>query len=148
MEGTPEKIAKAITLALIQVAAEENRPLYIISFSVEYESIVIKNPSELGEMERILSFLKMSFYGGTDICPAFCAACTRLDDECFCNADVLMVSDFLTPPLDEKTKSKINFAKQNGTVFYALEVGERGVQYNVLDQMDEIYRYKNGIVKL
>lgn len=147
MHGSPERIAKALVLALIRICVQESRALYLISFSVSYQSLCIKQPAATGEMERILSFLRMSFYGGTDIGPAFSAACDHLRDDAFKNADVLMVSDFLTLPLSEQAKTRIDSAKLYGTVFYALEVGASGNE-DILALMDKRYRYTNGLKKV
>ena len=147
MSGSPEKIAKALTLALVQVAASENRALFIISFSVQFESICIKNPSAMGELLRIESFLEMSFNGGTDIGPACERACEVLDEDAFTNADILMISDFLTPPLSASARDRIEIAKQTGTLFYALEVGTSG-DAGVLSLMDSHWRYARGLEKV
>lgn len=118
--------------------AEEKCALYLISCSVDYKTICITDPSATGELERIVCFLSNSFYGGTDIGPAFDRACKALDEKDFVNADVLMVSDFLTPPLSQHSKAKINFAKQNGTLFDALEIGASG-RVDILYLMDSHY---------
>ena len=147
MRGSPEKIAKAVTLAMVQVAAEEKRPLYIISFSVGFESICIKDPSAVGELLRIESFLEMSFNGGTDISPAFERACEVLTEDTFRNADVLLISDFCAPPLSEDAKTLMESSKIGGTIFYALEIGVSGDE-GILDLMDCHWRYSQGLEKL
>lgn len=58
-----------------------------------------------------------------------------------------MVSDFLTPPISPQSKSKIEVAKKNGTLFYALEIGASGEDC-ILDLMDSHYRFTKKLQRV
>lgn len=93
MAGTPEVVAKALTLEAMRVAYQEKRACYLFTFS---------GPSDVGEHElslspeglaRLFSFLSMSFHGGTDVALPMTLAMQKLREEAWQNADILLISD-------------------------------------------------------
>lgn len=65
----------------------------------------------------------MSFNGGTDATPALKRALEMLKDDDYKNADVMVISDFVMPPLDEKLVAEIEGEKKKHTQFYSLVIG-------------------------
>jgi len=141
MHGIPEAISKAMTLLIIQNAVKEKREIFVISFSVKFETLKIENPEKRSEMKNIISFLSSSFHGGTDISAALDFAIKSLSDKKFKNADILTISDFVSSDLQKSTLSKIQSIKSTGTRFYAISINDRG-NNNILKIMNETFIYK------
>jgi uncharacterized protein with von Willebrand factor type A (vWA) domain len=121
MHGTPEKVAKTIIFALLKIALKEDRRCYVISFSTNIEVMEITNINH--SLEKLIKFLKMSFYGGTDATPALSKALQMLETENYKNADVVMVSDFIMPSLPTDLKNRISTQKEkNKTKFYSIAI--------------------------
>jgi len=121
MHGTPEKVAKTIIFALLKIALKEDRRCYVISFSTDIEVMEITNINH--SLEKLIKFLKMSFYGGTDATPALSKALQMLETENYKNADVVMVSDFIMPSLPTDLKNRISTQKEkNKTKFYSIAI--------------------------
>jgi uncharacterized protein with von Willebrand factor type A (vWA) domain len=121
MHGTPETVAKMLCFAILKIAIRENRKCYLISFSSGIETL---NLTDLkNSLDKIIHFLSMSFYGGTDATPAMQESLRMLETEDYKRADVIMVSDFVMPAFDNTTQQKIKKAKENGTKFHSLVIG-------------------------
>ena len=138
MHGTPENIAKTVAFALAKIAVEQERLCYIISFSTDIETLEVK-PNEDMELtnadggnylQKLVSFLHMSFNGGTDAEPALRKALTMLagNDKAtgYKNADVLMISDFVMGNLSGDLVAAIEKEKEKNTGFYSLVIGASG----------------------
>lgn len=120
MGGEPETVAKAIAMSLALRAAQEKRDAYLISFSTGIKTYPLTSAQGL---QGLLSFLQMSFGGGTDAAPALRHAVEMLETENYARADVLLVSDFDMPRLDDELQSKMNNARSRGCKFNALNIG-------------------------
>lgn len=157
MQGLPETIAKTICLAILKIALKENRNCYLISFSV---GIVTLDMTDLkNNMEKIIDFLAMSFHGGTDASPALAEAVTMLETQSFSNADVLMISDFQMPEIQDAILARIKTAREKKTKFHSLIIGDYGYWHGyrnaneeVINEFDHTWHYnsreKNGIFQL
>lgn len=93
MEGTPERVAKALSFEVVRVAHAEKRRCFLYAFSgpgdvAEHELDL--TPDGIG---RLLLFLASSFHGGTDVATPMARACAKLGDPGYAKADVLLVSD-------------------------------------------------------
>ena len=128
MHGVPEAIAKALCIAILKVALRDERRCFLISFSTQIDTIELSNTA--ASLTRLLDFLGMSFYGGTDASPALATALAQLEEENYSRADVIMVSDFVMPQFPEKITRGIAKAKERGTKFHSLVVGQG---YNQVD---------------
>lgn len=128
MHGVPEAIAKALCIAILKVALRDERRCFLISFSTQIDTIELSNTA--ASLTRLLDFLGMSFYGGTDASPALATALAQLEKESYSRADVIMVSDFVMPQFPEKITRDIAKAKERGTKFHSLVVGQG---YNQVD---------------
>jgi len=121
MNGTPETIAKAITLYMATKAIEEKRACYLINFSTGIESMDLSGAMGI---QKIIKFLKKSFNGGTDASPALSHAVDMLEKEEYNKADILMISDFVMGSLPQNIIEKLLKAKENKNSFYSLAIGD------------------------
>jgi uncharacterized protein with von Willebrand factor type A (vWA) domain len=122
MQGTPEIVAKTLCFAMLKMAIQQNRKCFLISFSTQIQTLDLTDFAHA--MEKLLQFLAMSFYGGTEADPSVSEALKQLETANFRRADVLMISDFVMPSFDEITKQKIKKAKENHTKFHSLVIGK------------------------
>jgi len=121
MHGTPETVAKTLCFAILKIAIRDNRKCYLISFSTGIETL---NLTDLkNSLDKIISFLSMSFRGGTDATPAMREALRMLNTQDYKKADVIMVSDFVMSAFDKATQDQIKSAKDNKTKFHSLVIG-------------------------
>jgi uncharacterized protein with von Willebrand factor type A (vWA) domain len=111
MQGTPEIVAKALTLEAMRVALTEKRACYLYAFSGPQQ--VIEHQLELTEqgLTKFMAFLIQSFHGGTDIQAPLEKAVAKLDTEEWKRADIMIVTDgeFSVP---SNTVELINKAKE------------------------------------
>ncbi|WP_170339678.1 VWA domain-containing protein [Ruegeria arenilitoris] len=119
MSGTPETIAKAVTLFMATRAREQKRPCYIVNFSTGIE---VFNMSEGLQLDRLMDFLKMSFHGGTDVAPALLHSLEVMENKTYENADVLVISDFIMASLPDHVSKKICEQRAKGNRFNSLIV--------------------------
>jgi uncharacterized protein with von Willebrand factor type A (vWA) domain len=121
MHGTPETVAKTLCFAILKIAIRDNRKCYLISFSTGIETL---NLTDLkNSLDKLISFLSMSFNGGTDATPAVREALRMMNTQDYKKADVIMVSDFIMPAFDKPTLDQIKSAKENKTKFHSLVIG-------------------------
>ncbi len=126
MKGTPERVAKAASLAIAREALREGRRCYLISFSTEIRTLeVAELPRDIPELSR---FLAHSFHGGTDLRPALREALRMLREERFRRADVIAVSDFQIPKIADRMSADLQAARDAyATVFHSLTVNDKPV---------------------
>lgn len=93
MAGTPENIAKALVLECLTVATKEKRACYIYLFGSQNEVQEIELNLTPEGLERMVTFLSMSFGGGTDAEGPLNLALKQSDKEDWEKADILLVSD-------------------------------------------------------
>jgi uncharacterized protein with von Willebrand factor type A (vWA) domain len=120
MSGSPEMIAKAVTLYLATRAKKQKRDCYLINFSVSIETLDLTG--NIG-LDKLLTFLRKSFYGGTDILPALNHSIEILKKDNYKKADVLVISDFVMGEYQENLINKIKKIKENNNHFYSLVIG-------------------------
>ena len=138
MHGTPEAVAKSLCFAILKIAIRENRKCYLISFSTGIETL---NLTDLkNSLDKIIEFLSMSFYGGTDATPAMKEALLMLATEDYKKADVIMVSDFVMPTFDKTVDEQIKKAKEKKTKFHSLVIGSSQNQ-NIIKDFDNNWFY-------
>ncbi|MDR2797643.1 MAG: VWA domain-containing protein [Treponema sp.] len=155
MRGIPETVAKTLCFALLKIALQDTRDWYLISFSTGMKALHIAKtvqPKDLWQaLDRLSEFLSISFYGGTNAGPALRQALDLRETQEFQKADVLMVSDFIMPPLDEPTLARIKAAKEGHTQFHSLLIGDRGnkaVNQAVVAVFDRQWVYEADIPEL
>ncbi len=140
MNGSPERVAKTITFALIRKAIEEDRGCYLISFSTGIETVDLGRLSKSNAIQELIAFLRMSFHGGTDAGPALHHSLEMIKDKSWKNADVLMVSDYCMGSLDYELENSIDEERKNGTKFFSLEVSSSG-NNSVIRCFDQNWQY-------
>jgi uncharacterized protein with von Willebrand factor type A (vWA) domain len=93
MQGTPETVAKALTLEAMRVAHQEKRACYLYAFSGPED--VIEHQLELTAhgLTEFMAFLIQSFHGGTDIQAPLEKALAKRETEDWKRADIMVVSD-------------------------------------------------------
>lgn len=123
MSGAPEITAKALLLAIAKEVVTTKRKCYIISFSSGIETFDISDFKGGNALQALVSFLNMSFNGGTDAYPALSEAVRVLQESEYENSDIIMVSDFILPSLPQNLVSSVEKEKQHGTNFYSFVIG-------------------------
>ena len=116
MFGEPEQIAKALALAILNIAIKQKRKAYLISFSTAIRTLEMTGIEE--DVSRMIDFLSMSFHGGTDIQPALEAAIDMLEKQDFRMADVLVISDFVIPRLDKDVYERLLDSRRSNETHY------------------------------
>jgi len=146
MQGSPETIAKAITLYMATKAIEEKRACYLINFSTGIESMDLSGGMGI---QKVIKFLKKSFNGGTDATPALSHAVDMLQKEEYKKADVLMISDFVMGSLSQGVIEKILKAKENKNSFYSLAIGNIFLHKQLKSAFDNewVYNPQNSSIE-
>lgn len=121
MSGSPETIAKAVSLYLATRAKNQNRDCYLINFSTGIETI---NLTDNMGLKELLHFLSKSFYGGTDVEPALIHAVEVLKKDTYKKSDILVISDFIMGSLSDTLVKNIKEMKKLNNSFYSLIIGD------------------------
>jgi len=122
MQGRPIQIATALLMQLLQLARQQHRACYLITYSVRAHAIDLAHP---GNWNRVQDFLRNGFSGGTDGNEMLQQACQQLHEKTYSMADVLIISDFQWSHPSPSTTSQMESEKKKGTRFYGLEIGPR-----------------------
>jgi uncharacterized protein with von Willebrand factor type A (vWA) domain len=133
MVGRPEKIAKSLTMQILQTAKRKGRKCILITFSVRANVLEMTEPKH---WQKVKEFMKNVFTGGTDGEDMFCEVLEALNSERWSMADVLVISDFEFYLPTGVTMKRIADEQQKGTRFYGLEIGRRNSGYDrILDRI-------------
>ena len=138
MSGTPENIAKAMSLYLGNKAKTENRRCFIINFSTSIETFEISATKGIADL---VSFLSKSFHGGTDAAPALRHALSLCQSENYEKADILMISDFVMCSLPETLLSDIKKQREKGNQFHSLVIGNLFMENRLKTHFDNEWVY-------
>ena len=138
MSGTPENIAKAMSLYLGNKAKTENRRCFIINFSTSIETFEISATKGIADL---VSFLSKSFHGGTDAAPALRYALSLCQSENYEKADILMISDFVMGSLSETLLSDIKKQREKGNQFHSLVIGNLFMENRLKTHFDNEWVY-------
>ena len=145
MSGTPETIAKAITLYMATRAIQQDRDCYLINFSTGIKTFDFSGG--LG-LKDLLNFLKMSFHGGTDVNPALQEALRQLETDGYKQADVLTISDFVMNDLTTSITTEIAKAKDSKNNFYSLCIGNYFYDQKLRSIFDKSWVYNSQSMKI
>lgn len=138
MTGSPETIAKAVTLFMATRAASQKRNCLLINFSTGIE--VLDLSGQMG-MAKVIDFLQRSFHGGTDAGPALTHALEMMNDKNYKQSDLLIISDFIMASLPELLYEKITEAKANKNRFYSLSIGDMFLSKRLQEIFDNEWVY-------
>ena len=148
MTGRPEQIAKVLCLGILKMAAKDNRRAYLINFSMGIETLDLLDIAS--SIDAIAKFLRMSFYGGTDISLPLYEALRQLQTNHYQDADVLVISDFIMYKVDEEVLQSVRYHQQNkGTKFHSLTLSTEPNPY-ILNFFDTNWAYNpedKGIIQ-
>lgn len=123
MIGNPMAFAKWLVIKVYEIAKKENRPLYVINFSVKCRTI---NMCGKEGDEDLMSFLNNCISGGSDGYEMIRKILYQLETETYKYADALIVSDFEFTSLEKSLCDRIKEAQKLGARFYGLFVNDRG----------------------
>ena len=138
MHGAPETIAKAVTLLMTSKAKQNNRSCYLINFSTGISTLDLSNDFN---MERLMSFLKMSFYGGTDVAPAIKHGLTLMESDSYKDADMLIISDFVMADLPKEIINDMEELRGKGNKFNSLVVDNSFMEHRLRSIFDHEWVY-------
>ena len=138
MQGSPETIAKAVTLFMATRAISQKRDCLLINFSTGIETLDLSG--QIG-MSKVIEFLQRSFYGGTDVGPALTHALNMMNDKKYNQSDLLIISDFMMASLPESLHKKISNAKENKNRFYSLSIGDLFLSEKLQEIFDNEWVY-------
>ena len=133
MVGRPEKIAKSLTMQILQTAKRKGRKCILITFSVRANVLEMTEPKH---WQKVKEFMKNVFTGGTDGEDMLCEVLEALNSERWSMADVLVISDFEFYLPTAATMKRMADEQQKGTRFYGLQIGQGYAGYNrILDRI-------------
>ena len=138
MQGSPETIAKAVTLFMATRAISQKRDCLLINFSTGIETLDLSG--QIG-MTKVIEFLQRSFHGGTDVGPALAHALNMMNDAKYSQSDLLVISDFMMDSLPEPLYEKISDAKANKNRFYSLSIGDLFLSERLQEIFDNEWIY-------
>lgn len=138
MQGTPEHIAKAMTLFLSTKAKNEKRACFVINFSTQIETFEV---NEQSGMKDLFNFLRQSFYGGTDVAPALRYALQLVKKERYEKADVLLISDFVMSHLPDDVLQSIEKQREKHNQFNSLVIGDAFMSQRLKTYFDHEWIY-------
>ena len=141
MSGQPERVAKTLAFVLLRTAIQEGRSCFLINFSTGIETLDLTEVTRY--LPALLSFLKRSFHGGTDVAPALKEALSQLQREAFQRADVVVVSDFAMPSLPSDLLKQTQAQKEQGTRFHSAVISS-GAGASPLPIFDTEWSFSQG----
>lgn len=125
MQGSPERIAKAVALILSLKCMEAKRCAYLINFSCNIETFTVDyTKSRASILQNLKIFLARSYYGGTDLSIALSETISKFEkDNKFHGADMLCVTDDCFNCSYDVTQKVLNLRKQKTNKFFELIIG-------------------------
>lgn len=120
MSGSPESIAKAVSLAVTKEANSQSRSVHLILFGSRNETKDFTFNKSENAVQSLLSFLNLSFGGGTSFDTALDAALKMLKEDEFRLADVLFVTDGYGEISTAKDKIRLIKEEQGTRIFTLL----------------------------
>lgn len=138
MQGSPETIAKAVTLSIATRAVSQKRDCLLINFSTSIETLDLS--VKIG-IAKAIEFLQRSFHGGTDAIPAFEYALEMMSKEKYKQSDLLIISDFIMGSLSESLYEKISNAQKSKNRFYSLSIGNLFLSKKLQEVFDNQWVY-------
>ena len=138
MQGSPETVAKAVTLFMATRAISQKRDCLLINFSKGIETLDLSG--QIG-IAKVIKFLQRSFRGGTDLGPAIIHALNMMNDKKYRRSDLLIISDFMMDELPEPLHERISEAKKNKNRFYSLSIGDLFLSERLQEIFDNEWVY-------
>ena len=123
MIGEREVLSKSAILAIAQLTEKTHRKCYVINFSDEAVALSIEDLGK--DIPKLAEFLNQRFEGGTDINPALKEASHIINGGDYQDSDIILISDFEMPPVNNHTAELIRQMKVRKTSFFGLVFGNR-----------------------
>ena len=123
MIGEREVLSKSAILAIAQLTEKTHRKCYVINFSDEAVALSIEDLGK--DIPKLAEFLNQRFEGGTDINPALKEASHIINGGDYQDSDIILISDFEMPPVNNHTAELIRQMKARKTSFFGLVFGNR-----------------------
>ncbi|MCG9659593.1 ATPase RavA stimulator ViaA [Vibrio mediterranei] len=142
MSGFPEQCAKAMAYALMQIALAEDRECYVILFSTTHITYELTKQDGLREAADFLSY---SFHGGTDLEPVLVQSIDLMGTDTYKNADMVVISDFITPEQSEEMIQKVDQLKERKNRFHAINLSKYG-NPALMSMFDHCWSYHPNLV--
>ena len=122
MQGIPETVAKALSLAIIKIALREHRPCYLINFSTTFEVYDFTDSGR--SVIDFINLLSYRFQSNTNIEPVLQEAIKVMDYNQYFNADLIILSDLAAPNITKQTIAQIEALKVRRNRFHAITIGQ------------------------
>lgn len=142
MSGFPEQSAKAMAYALMQIALAEERDCYVILFSTEQITYELTRQDGLREAA---DFLTYTFHGGTAFEPVLLKSIELMSGEKYRNADLVVLSDFISPRQSEEMLAKVEQLKLQQNRFHAVSLSKYG-NPELMSMFDHCWSYHPSLV--
>ena len=110
-------------LAIAQLTEKTHRKCYVINFSDEAVALSIEDLGK--DIPKLAEFLNQRFEGGTDINPALKEASHIINGNDYQDSDIILISDFEMPPVNNHTAELIRQMKARKTSFFGLVFGNK-----------------------
>ena len=137
MRGAPELIAKAVVLAALRVAVASGRACRLVAFGGPGE-VLQSDLNGPGGLQALMDLMAQSFDGGTDIQTPIERAIETVQDNAWCSADVVLVSDGEFGCV-QQTLQRLDAARQTlGLMVHGILVGDRET-LGMLEACDHIH---------
>lgn len=141
MGGSKEIWAKAVGIALLNIAAKQNRDFYGIIFSSARELMEFEFPKGKGTPNDVLDFAEFSYMGGTDFMSPISRAIDVLEkqynDEGSQKGDLVMITDGISAVTDEWLERYENAKDELAFRFYSCLIGVHAPLLETLS--DQVY---------
>ena len=138
MYGRPLELATCLLRQLLFMAKKQKRNCFLISFSVRAQSIDLSKP---GSWKKLDSFLSDYYSGGTDGNEMLKAGIKMSNSEKYAMADMLIISDFIFDPPNDRVSQFMQEERQKGTRFYGLQIGRDSHVYDTI--LDKVWQIRN-----
>ncbi|MGL5008210.1 MAG: VWA domain-containing protein [Plesiomonas sp.] len=125
MAGYPERCAKGMCLALMQQAIAQGRSCYVLIFSTH---VICFELNGAHGMSHAKAFLSYRFLGGTDLNACIARALLLQKESAYHNADLIVLSDFITHRLSDSIIYQLAHLHQAGNRLHAISLSRHGNQ--------------------
>ena len=125
MAGGPERVAKAIVVQAMRIAAAERRRCHVYAFSGAGQVIECEVSADLDGLQRLAEFVAGSFHGGTDVVEPFERALQRVRSEGWRQSDLLIASDGEFGPTAATVEAVAAARRELGLRVQGVLIGDR-----------------------
>lgn len=138
MQGGAEAVAKAVVLETLRAAHAQKRACHVFAFGGPDEILEMELRLDGPGIEQLTEFIGQGFRGGTDICSPLERVVTRLAEERWQSADLLIASDGEFGATPETAEAMARAKAELGLRVQGVLVGDRET-IGMLELADDIY---------